>query len=256
MKSFTEHFIRVWIHTSKISKVSRNISYVYEFIRRRFHTRIKSNAFEKIRVCKIPWMILHNDTRIKSYTYEKLHVWTVTRMKNYTYEKLHVLNIEFWLVHCYTRIDSFTELLIRVCFLTWNFSYVEPLALFVHFGQPYLSASRVKLLGVIMDDRLQFNDHISAMCCRTAWQLNALTRISKHLDSKSKHIIYNGFMASNFNYCPLVWHFCGLVDNNKLEKLQERSLRIIHNDYELSFETLLKCSKQESLLTKRLKIMI
>ena len=110
-----EHFIRVWIHTSKISKVSRNISYVYEFIRRRFHTRIKSNAFETIRVCKIPWMIWYKDTRIKSYTYEKkLHVWKVTRMKNYTYEKLHVLNIELWLVHCYTRIDSFTELLIRV----------------------------------------------------------------------------------------------------------------------------------------------
>ena len=33
--------------------------------------------------------------------------------------------------------------------------------------------------------------------------------------------------------------------------MQERSLRIIHN-YESSFETLLKCSKQESLLTKRL----
>ena len=80
-KTFTEHFIRVWFHTSKISKVSRNISYVYEFIRRRFHARIKSNAFEKIRVCKIPWMILHNDTRIKSYTYEKLHVWKVTRIE-------------------------------------------------------------------------------------------------------------------------------------------------------------------------------
>ena len=119
-----------------------------------------------------------------------------------------------------------------------------------------LSESRVKLLGVIIDDRLQFNDHISAMCCRAARQLNALARISKHLDSKSKHIIYNSFVASNFNYCPLVWHFCGQVNNNKLEKLQERSLRIIHNDYESSFETLLKCSKQESLLTKRLKIMI
>ena len=70
------------------------------------------------------------------------------------------------------------------------------------------------------------------------------------------HIIYNSFVASNFNYCPLVWHFCGQVNNNKIEKLQERSLRIIHNDYESSFETLLKCSKQESLLTKRLKIMI
>ena len=110
---------------------------MYESIRRKLHTRIKSNAFETIRVGKIPWMILHNDTRIKSYTYEKLHVWKVTRTKNYTYEKLHVLNIKLWLVHCYTRIDSFTELLIRVCFLTWNFSYVDPLPLFVHFGQPY-----------------------------------------------------------------------------------------------------------------------
>ena len=102
----------------------------------------------------------------------------------------------------------------------------------------------------------QFNDHISAMCCRAARQLNALARLSKHLDSKSKNIIYNSFVASNFNYCPLVWHFYGQVNNNKPEKLQERSLRIIHNDYEASFETLLKCSKQESLLTKRLKIMI
>ena len=67
---------------------------------------------------------MHNDTRIKSYTYEKLHVWTVTRMKNYTYEKLHVLNIEFWLVHCYTRIDSFTELLIRVKIHTRYILYV------------------------------------------------------------------------------------------------------------------------------------
>ena len=66
-KSFTEHFIRVWIHTSKIS-------YAYQIKR-----------VWKIRVCKIPWMILHNDTRIKSYTYEKLHVWKITRMKSYKY---------------------------------------------------------------------------------------------------------------------------------------------------------------------------
>ena len=91
-------------------------SYVEDFIRVSNQTRLK-----KIRVCKIPWMILHNDTRIKSYTYEKSHVWKVTRLKNYTYEKLHVLNIEFWLVHCYTRIDSFTELLIVLRFIHVTF---------------------------------------------------------------------------------------------------------------------------------------
>ena len=89
-KSFTEHFIRVWIHTSKISCA-------YQIKR----------VWKNTCTCKIPWMILHDVSRIKSYTYEKLHVWKVTRMKNYTYEKLHLLNIEFWLVHCYTRINSF-----------------------------------------------------------------------------------------------------------------------------------------------------
>ena len=71
----------------------------------------------------------------------------------------------------------------------------------------------------ISDHRLQFNDHISTMCCWAANQLNALARISKHIDSKSKLIIYDSFVASNFNYCPLVWHFCGHVNNKKLKKI-------------------------------------
>ena len=88
-----------------------------------------------------------------------------------------------------------------------------------------LSESRVKLLGVIIDDRPQFNDHISAMCCRAARQLNALARISKHLNSKSKRIVYNSFVASNFNYCPLVWHFCGQVKARKIElKIKARKI--------------------------------
>ena len=94
-------------------------SYVYVFIRVLNQSRLK-----KIHVCKIPCMILHYDTHIKSYTYEKLHVWKVTRMKNYTYELLHILNIEFWLVHFYTPIDSFTELLTRVKIHTHYILYV------------------------------------------------------------------------------------------------------------------------------------
>ena len=99
-------------------------------------------------------MILHNDTRIKSYTYEKLHVWKVTRMKNYTYEKLHVLNIEFWLVHCYTRIDSFTELLIRVkihvTFYTCNLWRILSTSANNSIGIPLLKIRR-------SHDRLIFN---------------------------------------------------------------------------------------------------
>ena len=44
---------------------------------------------------------------------------------------------------------------------------------------------------------------------------------------------------SNFNYCPLVWHFCGQVNNQKLEKIQERALRILFADYNSSYTELL-----------------
>jgi hypothetical protein len=35
---------------------------------------------------------------------------------------------------------------------------------------------------------------------------------------------------SNFNYCPLVWHFCGETNTKKIEKIQERALRFIYNE--------------------------
>ena len=88
------------------------------------------------------------------------------------------------------------------------------------------SEKSVKSLGVCIDNRLTFSDHISACCLKAARQRNASTRISKYLDPKSKRIIYNIFIRSNFDYCPLAWHSCWKTDDNKLEKVQERSLEI------------------------------
>ena len=118
------------------------------------------------------------------------------------------------------------------------------------------SEPSVKVLGVTIDDRLQFSEHISACCLKASRQLNALSRISKHINLKSKSIIYNSFIASNFNYCPLVWHFCGTTNSNKLEKLQERSLRILHNDFESPIQNLMDKSGQGRLLSNRLKYLI
>ena len=75
-------------------------------------------------------------------------------------------------------------------------------------------------------------------------------------DPKSKNVIYNSFIRSNFEYCPLVWHFCGKTNNNKLEKIQERSLRILHDTYELSYEELLNKNGSNTLLLHRLKLLI
>lgn len=110
----------------------------------------------------------------------------------------------------------------------------------------------VKALGVYIDENLSFSKHVSEICKKAAKQLNALARISRYLDESSLSIIYRCFILSNFSYCPLVWHFCGTSNNNKLEKIQERSLRILFKDYDSTYHTLLENAKESTALMSRI----
>ena len=119
-----------------------------------------------------------------------------------------------------------------------------------------VSEKHVKVLGVEIDCRLDFSLHISSVCKKAARQLNALARISNYLDISARRMIYNSFVASNFNYCPLVWHFCGVSNNNKMEEIQERCLRIVYKDYDSSYDRLLKMANTTSLVISRLRILL
>jgi hypothetical protein len=65
----------------------------------------------------------------------------------------------------------------------------------------------VKLLGVNLDFMLNFNSQVSNICRKASKQLNVLKIIGKHLNRLSRLTIYYSFVMSNFNYCPLTWHF-------------------------------------------------
>ena len=60
---------------------------------------------------------------------------------------------------------------------------------------------------------------------------------------------------SNFNYCPIVWHFCGETNTRKIEKIQERALRFIYEDYSSSYEDLLNKSRLPTLKIRPLRTM-
>jgi hypothetical protein len=113
----------------------------------------------------------------------------------------------------------------------------------------------VKLLGVTFDFKLTFNSHVSHICKKASQQLNVLKRIGNNLSKLGKLTIYYSFILSNFNYCPLVWHFCGESNTKKLEKIQERALRFIYNDSDSSYENLLEKSQLPSLRLRRLRSM-
>ena len=61
-----------------------------------------------------------------------------------------------------------------------------------------------KILGVIIDNKLNFNSHIRELCKKASQKISALSRISNHLNDSEKRLLFNSVVKSQFNYCPLV----------------------------------------------------
>ena len=59
------------------------------------------------------------------------------------------------------------------------------------------------------------------------------------MDVKQRQLIMKSFINSQFGYCPIVWMFHSRKMNNRINKIHERSLRIVFNDNTSSFRDLL-----------------
>ena len=100
------------------------------------------------------------------------------------------------------------------------------------------SKTNVKLLGIKLDNRLNFDPHIADLCKKAATQLNVLKRLKSFIGLEERKTLVESFIYSNFNYCPLVWHFSSAKSAQKVEKIQERALRFLYKDNDSSYEDL------------------
>ena len=113
----------------------------------------------------------------------------------------------------------------------------------------------VKLLGVKIDNKLNFKEHVSDICKKASLKLHALARVS-HLMNKDKlRLIMKAFIDSQFTYCPLIWMFHSRTLNNKINKLHERALRLVYKDYDSTFQQLLDKDKSFSIHHRNLQIL-
>ena len=100
----------------------------------------------------------------------------------------------------------------------------------------------MKLLGVDIDFKLSFDSHMQNICKNPGQQLNILKRLGKNLCKLSKMTIFHTSVLPTFNFCPLSWHFCtktNIVD--KIEKIHEKALRFVYEDYFRTYDELLIC---------------
>ena len=108
--------------------------------------------------------------------------------------------------------------------------------IFIKVGNDLIKYNNeVKLLGVKLDSKLKFTEHVSTICNKAGRKLTVLNRLGKYISMEKRRILYKTFIESQFNYSPLIWMFCSRKLNTKINKLQERSLRLVYNDYHSFF---------------------
>ena len=102
------------------------------------------------------------------------------------------------------------------------------------------NSNTVKLLGITIDNKLDFTEHVTKICNKASLKLHAIARISKFMNSQKLRILVKAFFESQFSYCPLVWMFHSRTLNNRINKLHERALRLVYKEPHLTFEQLLE----------------
>ena len=112
-----------------------------------------------------------------------------------------------------------------------------------------------KLLGITINSKLNFDEHVNNICKKTNQKLNALSRIAYYMSFDQRKLILNAFILSQFSYCPLVCMNHSRYVNNKINRIHARTLRIIYNDRTSSFEELLEKDNSDTIHHRNLKIL-
>ena len=115
-------------------------------------------------------------------------------------------------------------------------------------NQPISRVEHAKSLGLIIDDRLSWSNHIKELWRKISSSIGALRRIRSLISQSPAVQIYNVLIQPHFDYCAPVWD--GLSE--KLQKLQNRAARVIlQANCEVNSSLLLETLKWDQLPLRR-----
>ena len=89
------------------------------------------------------------------------------------------------------------------------------------------SASSVTILGITIDSKLNFKEHINNIVKKAYCKLYALTRLQTFLTLEKAKIFACSMIESQFAYCPLIWMFYSETDMQRVGKVQCKSLHMM-----------------------------
>ena len=75
--------------------------------------------------------------------------------------------------------------------------------------------SNEKLLGILFNNKFDFDEHVTSLCRKASQKLIALARVAQYMNVAQCRLIMNALIFSQFGYCPLVWMFHSRKNNKQ-----------------------------------------
>ena len=94
-------------------------------------------------------------------------------------------------------------------------------------GEAISEVTKTKFLGVIIDNRLNWQHHISYISCKIAKGIGIIIKLRKFLNNESLRSLYYAFIYPYLMYCNHIWGNACSVYLNKLNVLQKKVVRIM-----------------------------
>ena len=110
----------------------------------------------------------------------------------------------------------------------------------------------MKLLGLTIDNKLNFEIHINNIWKVASSKIKDSGRVRNRLNLSQTKILYNALILSKFNYCCLVWMFCSITLQNKRAETQKRALCIVYNEPILTLDKLVELDKSTTIHIKNI----
>ena len=85
--------------------------------------------------------------------------------------------------------------------------------------------SEIKVLGVWLDEELNWNSQVNAVNKKARYAAINLNRVNQLLPFKSRMTLYNCLVASHFNYADTVWAGCSSYNQGKLQRTQNMAAK-------------------------------
>ena len=94
-------------------------------------------------------------------------------------------------------------------------------------------------MGITIDNKLNFEEHVSKLCQKVSNKLHALARVGNYMSTGKLKILMKAFIDSQFGYCPIIWMFHNRKLNANINRLHEGPLKIVYKDHSLTYDELL-----------------